>query len=804
MYPKFIITIVSLLLFLQLSAAGVLELTCYQADRYNNRGYHFQLPSPVTQDTESFQCEATIEPVAKHPNHGLRAALLLSENPTAPSDGNCAAAVEFYKGTSKHITFQQGSAVKRFDNWGRFSAKTPVHIKISWEKKSGNLVVSYSAGPEKNWSKTISLKDAKFTWKYFSLVSLRPAGGNPRVKDLCRVSDFKVNGQELQFSEFRSAVQAAPVISGDAPELQKFLNEQVRPQLPVSGEPLFNTLNWKFFPHNNFDYAKYEIIKTADKSYQTVLRMTGLKRPKSFHSVQIASRRNEKPIKKGDVIFIQFDGRCLASADESGDGYISMLMVEDNPTWCDWGGAKAHLTREWQRFYGVAVAKHDMPAGKVRLQIYLSHRQQTVEIGGIALLNLGQNVDMEKLPAKKLVYKRPSDEWRKQANERIEKIRKGTLRLSVLDKDNKPLSNIPVSLTMRRHAFGFGCYTDDAPVLRNDKDGEIFRKKFLELFNRAIVPMFWGPGNAVNKRYGWENPVSQERYKKMAQWCAKQNLNVQAHVLTWPCSMYVPPEVAALKSSPKKLQARTVKHIEDVIAANGKNVHSYQVLNEPCATREYIDTVGMKQVAEWFKAAKKAAPDKPLLINDNGQLSIYKDKQSDFEAIIAELLSYGAPIDLIGFQGHMGSTMPSPEILWQVLDRFYKRFGKPIHITEFTAGIPDEALQAEYTGDFLLAMFSHPAVEAVTFWGFWGGKHYAPYQALYRKNWQEKPNGTVYRKLVHEIWKSNAAGSTDKNGTFQTKLFYGDYESQFELPDGKKVTRQISFRPDSKTAVLTF
>ena len=800
---KQIITGALFLLLFQLSAAGVLDLICYRAIRYNGTGYHLQLPTPVTQDTASFQCEATIAPVRRLPNHGLRAALLLSENPNTPGDGSCAAAIEFYKGISKHITLQHDKTPKQFDNWGRFTGKTPVHVKISWDKKSSNLVVSYSSGEEKGWSKTISLKDKKFTWKYFSLVSFRPSGDQVNVKDRCRITDFKINGQELQFSEFRTAVPTAPVISANDPELQKFLNDQVRPKLPVPGEPLFNTLNWKFFPHNNFDYAKYEIIKTPEKPFPTVLRMTGLKRPKAFHSVQIASRRNEKPICKGDVIFIQFDARCLASSDESGDGYISMLMVEDNPTWSDWGGASAHLTREWQRFYGCAIAKRDMPAGKVRLQIYLSHRQQTVEIGGIALLNLGQYVDIKKLPSKKLVYKRPSAEWRKQANERIEKIRKGTFQLTIRDKNNKTLSNIPVSLKMRRHAFGFGCYADDAPLLRTDKDGQIFREHFLSLFNRAIVPMFWGPGNATNKRYGWENPFSRNRYEKIAQWCAEHNLDVQAHVLTWPSSMYVPPEVAALKSSPAKLQARTIKHIEEVIAANGKNVHSYQVLNEPCATREFMDVVGMKQVAEWFKAARKAAPGKPLLINDNGQLSIYKDKQADYEAIIAELLSYGVPIDQIGFQGHIGSAMPSPEILWQTLDRFHKRFGKPIHITEFTAGIPDEALQAEYTGDFLLAIFSHPAVEAVTFWGFWEGKHYAPYQALYRKNWQEKPNGAVFRKLVHETWQSNANGTTDKNGVFQAKLFYGDYDAEFVLPDGKKIMKKISFRPNSKTAAFT-
>ena len=48
--------------------------------------------------------------------------------------------------------------------------------------------------------------------------------------------------------------------------------------------------------------------------------------------------------------------------------------------------------------------------------------------------------------------------------------------------------------------------------------------------------------------------------------------------------------------------------------------------------------------------------------------------------------------------------------------------------------------------------------------------------AMYRRDWSEKPNGETFRRLVHEVWRSAAAGRTDDDGRFATRAFYGQYE----------------------------
>jgi hypothetical protein len=111
----------------------------------------------------------------------------------------------------------------------------------------------------------------------------------------------------------------------------------------------------------------------------------------------------------------------------------------------------------------------------------------------------------------------------------------------------------------------------------------------------------------------------------------------------------------------------------------------------------------------------------------------------------------------------------------RILDRFAK-FGKPIQITEFDVITPDEQGQARYTRDFLTAVFSHPATDAFTMWGFWEGKMWQPPGAMIRKDWTLKPNGQAYMDLVLKEWWTDVSITTGVDGSCATRGFLGDYK----------------------------
>ena len=125
-------------------------------------------------------------------------------------------------------------------------------------------------------------------------------------------------------------------------------------------------------------------------------------------------------------------------------------------------------------------------------------------------------------------------------------------------------------------------------------------------------------------------------------------------------------------------------------------------------------------------------------------------------------------------QGHFDANLTDPAVIYKILDRFAK-FGKPIQITEFDLPIRDEACQARFTRDFMTLIFSHPAVEAFTMWGFWEGRMWQSQAALVRKDWTLKPNGQAYMDLTTKEWKTDVTAKTADDGSCGTRGFLGDY-----------------------------
>jgi len=79
----------------------------------------------------------------------------------------------------------------------------------------------------------------------------------------------------------------------------------------------------------------------------------------------------------------------------------------------------------------------------------LGIQPQTIEIGGISMVNLGTNMDVAQVPCTRITYpgQEPDAPWRKAAADRIEKYRKADLTVRVVDKDGKPVpgATIPAS-----------------------------------------------------------------------------------------------------------------------------------------------------------------------------------------------------------------------------------------------------------------------------------------------------------------------------------------------------------------------
>ena len=103
----------------------------------------------------------------------------------------------------------------------------------------------------------------------------------------------------------------------------------------------------------------------------------------------------------------------------------------------------------------------------------------------------------------------------------------------------------------------------------------------------------------------------------------------------------------------------------------------------------------------------------------------------------------------------------------------------------------NETDQAEYLRDILIAAFSHPAVDSVTFWGFWNGRHWLKTSPLFREDWSRKPGLEVYEKLVMGDWWTRETVRTGPDGHARLRGFVGDYTLSATTPDGAAASRTI-------------
>lgn len=163
------------------------------------------------------------------------------------------------------------------------------------------------------------------------------------------------------------------------------------------------------------------------------------------------------------------------------------------------------------------------------------------------------------------------------------------------------------------------------------------------------------------------------------------------------------------------------------------------------------------------------------------------------------------------------------ERAWAVCAAF-ARLGLPLHFTEVTVlsgpkespmrdwhahrpnwlSTPEEEQkQADYVEKFYTVLFSHPAVEAITWWDFsdaasWMG---APAGFL-RKDMSPKP---VYERLLARIkgdWWTKAEGATGKGGSFRCRAFYGAYRLTATGPEGKKVSQTFELKKGDKPCIV--
>ena len=576
-------------------------------------------------------------------------------------------------------------------------------------------------------------------------------------------------------------------------------------QIPAGGTPLTpgDFLGTARRPASSGS-ARSQIVDVEHAGFQQAVRVEVLHEAGDAWSVEIGNN-TVAPVKKGDVALIHFWARGTESSDETGEVFFTVYAQKAAPDWDKSLHRGVSVGAVWREFFYPFEFIEDYAAGQAAINFGVGSRRQTIEVAGFEVLHYGTSLQVDDLPQVKLTYggREPDAPWRSAAADRIKEHRQGAFTLKVFGADGQPLPDAEIEVEMQRHAFLFGSALQIRRLSSNAAEDVIYREKVLELFNAASNEnaLKWPPWDG-----DWGSNFSREKALAGFEWLKANGLHRRGHVLVWPGWSNLPQSIKDLEGNPDAatlMPPLIIEHIDEITQMMRDLVQEWDVINEPYHNHDVMDLSGDAVMVDWFAAARRNLPTAPLFLNDFSILSNSGQDiahQNHYEKTIQYLVDQGAPITGIGMQGHFGDNVTAPAKVLSLLDR-YARFGLDIKITEFDINTSDQELINDYTRDFMTAIFSHPAVTGLQFWGFWEKAHWRPAAAFYAADWTPRPHVQIYKDLVFDQWWTRLKGETDTSGQFSDRGFYGDYEVRVRS-GGETFTSGFVLTPESETITV--
>jgi len=381
------------------------------------------------------------------------------------------------------------------------------------------------------------------------------------------------------------------------------------------------------------------------------------------------------------------------------------------------------------------------------------------------------------------------------ADARIERLRKTDSVLKLVCPPGIRLNaGQQVRLEQLRHKFLFGSNIFKLGRCRSDKDNETYAQRFSDLMNFATLPFYWW--NYERER----GKPADQRTDDIVRWCKQKGITTKGHPLAWN---YVDPPW--IPREPQQVLDLQFERIKRCVSRFKNDIDIWDVVNEAthydrpqCLSRAPALSAAMRSmgigsyIRAAFAHARQASPDATLIIND------YRTDQAYIDNVLSELLDRKkkALYDVIGIQSHMHGGYWGADKAWNVCER-YARFGKPLHFTELTvvsgprqadkwqSTAAGEKRQAREVCEFYKLLFSHPAVEAITWWdltdqGAWQG---APAGFL-REDMTPKPAYEQLLDLVKGQWWTRDQASVDAQQQVRLRGFLGQYQASVQTGKG--------------------
>ena len=393
------------------------------------------------------------------------------------------------------------------------------------------------------------------------------------------------------------------------------------------------------------------------------------------------------------------------------------------------------------------------------------------------------------------------EDWRTEADWRIEEIRMGSLTLA--GTGALPEGSV-LKIALDRHHFAFGTALAAGPM----REGNPYREQYLDFVRRNFNTLV---SENEMKWYTIEKERHLRDYRTAEQFmdfAAAEGMRVRGHTLFWAKENWVQEWVRNL--SLPQLEWHVYWHLDRTVERFKGRIWAWDVNNEMIAGSFFQDRLGKGIREHFFRRAHELDPEAVYFVNDYAVLADGSFDNRRFEAYVEQIeafLEAGVPVGGIGIQEHQAGRFTAvdgdfpkldPWVIWARLDRLAE-FGLPIHLTEvsFPTACPER--RAEELEIFYRVIFSHPAVEALLLWGFWQRAHFLGEQApLIDADFRMLPAGKRLEWLLHEEWTTRETLAVNGEEV-RFRGFFGEYAVEWENPETGETKRgRVHFTPQER------
>ncbi|KAK6179075.1 hypothetical protein SNE40_011515 [Patella caerulea] len=361
--------------------------------------------------------------------------------------------------------------------------------------------------------------------------------------------------------------------------------------------------------------------------------------------------------------------------------------------------------------------------------------------------------------------------WKQKADERIEKYRKNNINVRVKVPSQTNVHDYQVEIKMTRHAFPFGSKVTEDMILKPEYSH--FRELFYYMFNYATMASYfwaWSSGPKESPDYSAAN--------RALDILKQHGIPARGHNIFWNEWVFNPNWTRYM---PPTDSNREVEHRIDYIMKYTKGrLTGWDVNNEMLHGHFFENKMNDPYYShKMYNLVHQADPTPKLFLNDyqivvNGtSTSAYVDQAREFKA--AKIPIYG-----LGIQSHFTFYKPpDPTIIMKRLDQMAVT-GYPLWITELDVTARDENVRKDWYDIVLRMYFSHPSIEGIIFWGFWGPKHWIGEDAalVSGNDYRINAAGQHYIDLLYKEWTTQVSRKiSSDNEQFSVRGFHGDYQA---------------------------